>query len=264
LEIIDFIILGLVQGLTEFLPVSSSGHLILAQHLLGMNPPGVAAEVMLHLATLLSVLVVYGRDFLKLLRSRNWPYIGALALATVITVALALPFKDRMESFADSSAAVKYVGAFLLLTAILLLLAEQRARHLAGKAVASELQSPGWGRAALTGVVQAIAVIPGISRSGSTISAMLICGIGYESAARFSFMLSVPVILGAAVLSIPDLQAGTANGSLHVVPLLAGFAAAAVSGVLAIRFLLAILRRQRLFMFSIYCAVVGILALLFG
>lgn len=260
----DFIILGLVQGLTEFLPVSSSGHLILAQHLLGLNPPGVASEVMLHLATLLSVLVVYGQDLLKLLLSRNWRYIGALALATAATVALALPFKDRMETFADSTEAVKYVGAFLILTAIVLLLAELRARQLVRSEAPAELQSPGWGRAVLAGIVQAIAVIPGISRSGSTISAMLISGLDYESAARFSFLLSVPVILGAAVLSIPDLQAGTADGSLNTSALLAGFLAAAVSGVLAIRFLLAMLKKKRLYMFSIYCTVVGLFALLFG
>ena len=264
MEILDFIILGLVQGLTEFLPVSSSGHLILAQHVLGLNPPGVTAEVILHLATLISVLVVYGRDLLKLLHEKRWTYIGALALATIVTVALALPFKDRMEAFADSAQAVRYVGVFLLLTAGLLLIAEWRARNNTVDADADTMTSPGWGRAALAGLAQAVAVLPGISRSGSTISSLLICGMDYVQAARFSFLLSVPVILGAVVLSIPDMQAGTANGSLHVSSLLAGFAAAGISGVLAIRFLLAILKSRRLYMFSIYCALVGFAALYFG
>ncbi|MCB1185615.1 undecaprenyl-diphosphate phosphatase [bacterium] len=262
MQILDFIILGIIQGLTEFLPVSSSGHLVLAQNILGMNPHGVTTEIVLHLATLISVLVVYGRDLLDLLRQGRWNYIGAMALATVVTAALALPFKDRIEAMVDGPQAVHYVGIFLLVTAGLLLLAEFVEKRLKAVPGPDPLETPGWGRALAGGIAQAVAVMPGISRSGSTISMMLLLGLDYGRAARFSFLLSVPAILGAVVLSLPDMAADTASGNVPFAGLLAGFIAAAVCGVLAIRFLLTLLRKRRLYYFSIYCAAVGIWALL--
>ncbi|MEZ5338814.1 MAG: undecaprenyl-diphosphate phosphatase [bacterium] len=264
MQILDYIILGIIQGLTEFLPVSSSGHLVLAQQILGMNPQGVTTEIVLHLATLISVLVVYGRDLLALLREKRWNYIGALLLATIVTAALALPFKDRIEALVDGPQAVHYVGICLLITAALLLLAEFMEKRLGAVPGPDPLATPGWGRALAAGVAQACAVLPGISRSGSTISSMLLYGLDYGRAARYSFLLSVPAILGAVVLSLPDMAADTASGNVPLPALLAGFASAAVCGVLAIRFLLVLLRRRRLYYFSIYCAAVGLWALLGG
>ncbi len=232
--------------------------------MLGINPQGVTTEIMLHLATLISVLVVYGRDLLALLRGHRWQYIGALALATAVTVSLALPFKDRIETLVDGPQAVQSVGWFLLLTALLLFIAELMERRHRATDAGDPLSMPGWGRALAAGVAQALAVLPGISRSGSTISAMLMFGLDYNRAARFSFLLSVPVILGAVLLSLPDMAADTSSGNVPIVALACGFAVAAISGVLAIRFLLAMLRRRRLYYFSIYCALLGCAALLWG
>ncbi|MCC7478523.1 undecaprenyl-diphosphate phosphatase [bacterium] len=265
MEILEYALLGLLQGLTEFLPVSSKSHLLLAQHWLGLNPRGVVTEISLHVATLLSVLLVYRGELLRIFRERDWAYIGRLALATCVTVALILPLKDRIEALADSPAVIPWTGGLLLVTALWLILADLRIRR--SKAAATPRRPLSWLGAALVGLAQGIAILPGISRSGSTIGAGLQLGEDRENAARFSFLLSVPVILGAAVLSLGDFKdalAAGANGGgdLNLAGLAVAFVVALLSGVGAIYLVLWMLRRASLLWFAGYCVLLGCVTLI--
>jgi undecaprenyl-diphosphatase len=257
-EIWDYLLLGAVQGLTEFLPVSSSGHLVLLEHWLDLNPPGVVLEVALHIATLLSVLVVYRRDITRLWREGNWRYLGFIVLATAVTVAIALPFKQVVADLTDSGTAVRFVGIMLFITAAWLLLADWRLRR-------NKVERPlGWPASLLAGIAQALAVLPGISRSGATIGLLIQTGQGRREAARFSFLLSVPVILGAGLLSIGDLSEGLAQGHINGPGLGLAFVAALVFGIAAIHLVLAALHRARLSLFALYCIALGAVAVAVG
>lgn len=251
-----YALLGALQGLTEFLPVSSKSHLLLAQHWLGLNPPGVVMEVALHVATLLSVVIVYRSELARLLRGGDWPYLGKLALATAVTVGLILPFKDRIEALADSDTVIPWTGGLLLVTALWLALADRRIRQVRTESAL------GWGGAALMGLAQAVAILPGISRSGSTIGTALQLGAGRDEAARFSFLMSIPVILGAGALEGKEAVAELSTGAISPVGLTVGFIASLVFGVLAIHLVLWTLRRARLLWFSAYCALLGLVTLL--
>jgi undecaprenyl-diphosphatase len=257
-EVWAYLLLGVIQGLTEFLPVSSSGHLVLAQHWLNIDAPGALTEVALHVATLLSVVIVYWRDINAIFTQRRWGYLGLLALGTVVTVALALPARDWIEGLTDADYAPRVVGAMLLVTALWLLLADWRLRRNAAK------EEPTWLGAGLIGVAQAVAVLPGISRSGATIGAGVLRGVGREQAARFSFLLSAPVILGAGILKARDVAPALQSGAINSAGLGLAFIAALVFGVLAIYLVLWLLRRARLSYFAAYCALIGIAALIIG
>lgn len=251
MDIAIYALLGALQGLTEFLPVSSKSHLLLAQHWLGLNPPGVVMEVALHVATLLSVVIVYRSELARLLRGGDWPYLGKLALATAVTVGLILPFKDRIEALADSSAVVPWTGGLLLITAAWLALADRRIRQ------EGPQRALGWGGAALMGLAQAVAILPGISRSGSTIGAGLQLGEGRDEAARFSFLMSIPVILGAGAMEGKAAVAELSSGGISSAGLAVGFITSLAFGVLAIHLVLWTLRRARLLWFSAYCALLA-------
>jgi len=257
-EVWAFLLLGVIQGLTEFLPVSSSGHLVLAQHWLGIDAPGALTEVALHVATLLSVVIVYWHDIIAIFAQRRWSYLGLLALGTVVTVAIALPAKDWVEALTDAEYAPRVVGAMLLITALWLVLADLRLKRNATK------DEPTWLGAGLIGVAQAIAVLPGISRSGATIGAGVLRGVGRAQAARFSFMLSVPVILGAGILKAQNVVPALESGAINAAGLGLAFIAALVFGVLAIYLVLWLLKRARLSYFAAYCALLGIAALIAG
>lgn len=265
MEILEYALLGLLQGLTEFLPVSSKSHLLLAQHWLHLNPRGVVTEVALHVATLLSVVLVYRGELLRIFRERDWTMIGKLALGSAVTVALILPFKDRIETLADSDAVIPWTGGLLLVTALWLALADWRIRR------AKKLDIPRkpltWLGAALVGLAQAVAILPGISRSGSTIGSALQLGEDRDGAARFSFLLSVPVIIGAAVLSIPEFKDALASGAgetggINMAGLAVAFFVSMFSGVGAIYMVLWMLRRASLLWFSAYCTLLGIIVLI--
>lgn len=257
-ELWAYVLLGALQGLTEFLPVSSSGHLVLAEHWLHLNPPGVALEVALHVATLFSVLIVYGRDIVRLAAERNWRYFGYLALGTIITVAIALPFKQVVSDITDAEFAPRLVGGMLLITALWLLAADFRLRRKRPPTGHSWLSS------ALAGIAQALAILPGISRSGATIGTLVQTGRERTEAARFSFLLSVPVILGAGILSIPDMLETVNSGSISAVGLSLAAGTALLTGVAAIYLVLAALHRARLSYFAAYCIALGIAALVIG
>ncbi len=270
--IIKSLILGLVQGLTEFLPVSSSGHLILAEHFMGMGGPGVALEVLLHVGTLAAVLVYFRSDIFSMVNSfvsivglkpvpaeeqaenfnRDKQLIIGIIVGTIPTGIIGVLGKDWFEGLFGR---VDLVGGALLVTAVLLLAGE-------GLSKGEENEnSPGPDplRAFIVGIVQGIAIIPGISRSGITVATCLMLGIRPAEAARFSFLLSIPAIMGALVLSIDDLAALSANEAAGYA---AGMIGAALVGYVAIGIFIAAAKKARLKWFSAYCAVVGIAAIL--
>jgi undecaprenyl-diphosphatase len=250
----DGVILGVVQGLTEFLPVSSSGHLVVAEALLGVHMQGVFVEVTVHVATLLAVLIVYRARIAELLvglarrDAAAWRYTALLVLASVPAGIVGVLFKDWFEATFKS---LTVVGIDFLITGTFL----WTTRSVRGQ----PREVPTTGAAFGIGVAQAAAILPGISRSGSTITAAMWLGVDAVRAAEFSFLMAVPAIAGAAVLQLPDLATGTA--SVGTVPLLAAFLAALVSGVGAIQLLVRLLARRAFHRFAPYCWALGLLTL---
>jgi undecaprenyl-diphosphatase len=248
------LILGLVQGLTEFLPVSSSGHLVLAEHIIGYKPPGVFFEVSVHVATLLSVLVVYRvriADLIKGLVSgqlKAWRYAGLLVIASIPAAVAGIVLKDYFERSFHSMPAL---GWQFLITALVL----WSNKYAMPRATAKEVTLP---QSMLIGIGQAIAIVPAISRSGTTIAAALWSGLEAEAAAEFSFMMSIIVIAGSGFLEARHIPPGEQGLS---VGLLCAFIAAAVSGLFAIRFLISLLKHKKFHLFAPYCAVVGVICL---
>lgn len=251
-------ILGLVQGLTEFLPVSSSGHLVLAQKLLGLQEPELLFDVAVHVGTLFAVLLVFRADIRAMLRGlwardeearKGRRLLLLVAAGSVPTAIIGLLFKDYFEAL---FASILAVGCALLITGFLLM-----ATRLASRA-GRGLEQTGWARAFAVGIAQGLAITPGISRSGATISAGLLLGLERELAARFSFVLSVPAILGALALQIRHLDA---QAQVPLAPLLVGAAVAAASGYAALKLLLKLVKGGRLHWFAFYCWALGLLAL---
>lgn len=249
------LLLGLLQGLTEFLPVSSSGHLVIVQHFLpGFDQPGLAFDIMLHLGTMVAVMIYFRRDIGLMLVSplqhgqeaRTYrKMLGLIVLASVPTALIGLGFKDVFEGMYED---VRLVAMMLLVTGVLLFLSERfrRPGRKEGQLTISD--------ALVVGTVQGLAIIPGISRSGSTISILLLKGVDGETAARFSFLLALPAVFGAALLSLRDLQqVATAEIPMYLV----GAGTAFLVGLVSIHCLLAVVRRKRLIGFAIYCWLVG-------
>jgi len=259
---VQALVLGIVQGATEFLPVSSSGHLALVPWLLGWPAPGLAFDAFLHLGTILAVIAYFWRDLLSLagawlqsLRDRSLAgsperkVAWLILLGTVPAVVAGLLLEDFFEGLFANPAAV---GVFLLVTAALLAASERWSRQ---ERRAEEMS---WLDGLLVGIGQACAIAPGLSRSGTTIAAGLWRGLTRPVAARYSFLLSVPIVLGAGLLQARKLLSGV---EVPWLPLALGFLASAVVGYLCIHFLLAFLQRRRLYPFAIYCAAAGALTL---
>jgi len=263
-SILDAVILGIVQGLTEFLPISSDGHLALTYWALGMTPD-LTFEVFLHGATLLAMLVYFRADIVRLLSSlapRNKGraasdrrLVALIAVGTLVSGVVALTLKPYVEPL---SADLRWVGLFFLVTAALLTAAEMLSARVAPVPRTSALTMP---RSVGIGLMQGLAVLPGLSRSGSTIAGGMFSGLSREKAARFSFLLGIPIITLASVVDTADVLQG--NSSLPPLPVsLAGFAAAGVSGYLAVWGLLKFVRKHRLYGFAIYTAALGAILLL--
>ena len=255
---LDAIIWGLVQGLTEFLPISSSGHLVIVPEFLeslGMDidPPSLAISAVLHLGTLVAVIVYFREDVMRVLHFRDDPEgrkIALLVLVGTIPALVGLPLKDTIETLQED---VTKVGFALMATGVILVIGQLLAR---GTRQLIDGKIPD---AIVVGVAQAFALIPGISRSGITIAAGNSQRFQPTQAARFSFLLGIPAIAGAGLISLPDLfDDGTFGPELVV-----GMMVAAVSGYLAIAVLLASLRRIGLLPFAIYCLIVGGLTVAF-
>jgi len=260
-DIARAVLLGVLQGLTEFLPVSSSGHLVIGEHLLGVKQPGVLFEVVVHCGTLAAVFVAYSEDIYKMIISFGvglrdlaggriaWrtflsnPYVrlaGLLVLGTVPVVIIVPLAHDYLTGLFT---AVRSAAGLLIVTGLVLLVAELYGR---GR---RDMPRMTGGDALMVGLAQVAAVAPGLSRSGLTISAGLLLGLQRETAARFSFLLSIPAVLGAVLLELPD--ASLEGWDWRV--LFAGAAAAAIAGYLAIRLLLTSLRRGSLAVYTVYC-----------
>ncbi|MDI6870062.1 MAG: undecaprenyl-diphosphate phosphatase [Bacillota bacterium] len=239
-------VLGLTQGLTEFLPVSSSGHLVVLQHYLKVPEAGVTFDVFLHFATLLAVVVYFRADLRALLRDRR-----RLLLLLAGSVPAGLAGVALEGLFTRLFSSVLAVGVALIGTGFILWGAERLAASYRDRRAAEQMTvADAW----WVGVAQAVAIIPGISRSGATIATGLARGLERETAARFSFLLSIPVILGATVLQLRHLPAGS---FLESAPLVVGFLAAFLSGLAAIWLLLGVVRRRHLTIFSWYVWALG-------
>jgi len=262
------IILGIVQGITEFLPISSSAHLVLVPFFLNwqINPDWVFPfDVLVQMGTLLAVLVYFWKDLLGILKGiwlalktrtlKDNPdaWLGIwVVIATIPAGLIGLLIKDQVEAAFNSPLAT---GIFLLVTAALLFLAE-----ILGKRT-RDLKQMNWLDAVVVGFAQALAIFPGVSRSGATISAGMLRSLKRPAAARFSFLMSIPVFAAAAVLSISDL-ADIPNLSGFLPVLLAGFLAAAVIGYLSIRWLLAFISKHSFKDFAVYCIALAVLTIL--
>ena len=258
MELIKAIILGVVQGATEFLPVSSSGHLVLGSHILGFSEQGIVFDVMLHLGTLLSVMVVFRKELLQMVRAPFAWFRGEadedtrfyllwdvyVVIATIPAVLVGLLFRERIELLFTS---VTVVCVMLIVTGIMMI----TARYIPDRGC----RINSW-RAFLIGCGQAFAIVPGVSRSGTTIFVGMLLGVNRETVARFSFIMSIPAILGAAVLNLGEVISQP-PGAGQVIVLLAGTLAAAVTGYLAIILLLDIIRKNRLQYFGYYCLTVA-------
>jgi undecaprenyl-diphosphatase len=249
----EAVLLGIVQGATEFLPVSSSGHLVIGQALLGIDQPGIFFEVAVHVATLLSVLLVYRQRVAELFvgavrrEPRALRYVGLILLASVPAGIVGVFFEDAVTALFDNPWTV---GVALLVTGGMLWSTRVAQRR---NPEPVELDAT---RAFLIGVAQAVAITPGISRSGSTVTTGLWLGVEAREAAAFSFLMSLPAIGGAALLQVPELLEGEMDMTAGV--LMAALVASAVTGVLAIRTFLAMLQRRAFHHFGLYCWVVGV------
>ncbi|MBR1516778.1 MAG: undecaprenyl-diphosphate phosphatase [Bacteroidales bacterium] len=263
MEWYEALILGVVQGLTEYLPVSSSGHLIIGAHLFGLNDgdSNMAFAIAVHVATVLSTCVILWREIVWLFQDLfKWKwnegtrYIINILISMIPVGIIGLFFKDTVENFFGNGLTV--VGICLLITAALL------AFSYWAKPRQKESISPL--HAFIIGLAQAIAVLPGLSRSGSTIATGLLLGNKKEYLAQFSFLMVIPPILGEALLDIKgiaEIGIEQAMGGLTAIPLAVGFIAAFVSGCFACQWMINIVRRGKLIWFALYCTIVGILAI---
>ena len=253
----EAVFLGVLQGATEFFPVSSSGHLVVGQTLLGLEIRGVQFEVAVHVATLISVLVIYRGRLIDLLYGTlqrdgaAWRYVGLLALATLPAGIVGVFFRDAIKALFGIPLVTAI--AFLVTGAILWSTRRTLARE--------EWKKPGWRVALLIGFAQAFALVPGISRSGTTVATALWLGMAAEEAAAFSFLMAIPAIGGAALLQIPELA--SEGLTLTGTALAAGSIVAAVTGILAIRAFVILLARKTFHRFAIYCWTIGTAFLLY-
>lgn len=261
MDLLDAILLGIIQGLTEFLPVSSSGHLELGKAILGDNSipsESILFTVVLHFATALSTLVVFRKDVLEILRGLfqfKWNEETQFSLKIIISMIpaafIGLFFETEMEQFFTGN--IVLVGYMLLITALLLYLADR---------AQDTTKQVSLLNAFVIGVSQAISVLPGISRSGATISTSVLLGVDKTRAARFSFLMVVPLILGKMAKDVGS-NALVFEGEKFII-LSAGFIAAFFSGLVACTWMIRLVRQSKLTYFSIYCFVVGALAIGYG
>ena len=261
MDIIDSIILGIIQGLTEFLPVSSSGHLELGKAILGDNSvpeESLLFTVVLHFATALSTIVVFRKDILNLIKGAlqfKWnddlQFISKIAISMIPAVIVGLFFEEQLEALFGGN--ILLVGCMLIVTAVLL--------YLADKAKDTN-KKVSFKNAFIIGVSQAIAMLPGISRSGATISTSVLLGNDKTKAARFSFLMVVPLIFGKIAKDV--LSGDISMESQNITALSAGFIAAFIAGLFACTWMIALVKKSKLSYFAIYCLIVGVIAIVFS
>ncbi len=271
MKIWEAIVLGLVQGTTEFLPVSSSGHLALFQALFGIEEQGLLFSVLLHFGTLISVFICYWHDIVEmvreffllvgdLIRGRGRADVNAapmrrqmlMVLLATIPMVLAVLVNDYIESIFTSTLVV---GFMLIITAILLLTADL---HGFGRKDASTAT---WKDALIVGAMQLVAIIPGISRSGTVLTGGALRGFSRKFAVKFAFIMSIPVILGANIFSLADAVKEGVDGAM-ILPCIVGILVAMISGIAAIKFMTMLIRRRNFRPFVFYCAIIGLITIL--
>jgi len=257
---LEALILGIIQGLTEFLPVSSSGHLELGKHILGVEyTENLTFTVIVHGATVLSTIIVFWKTIVELFKelfkfkwNESTKYIAKIALSMVPVLIVGLFFKDEVEGLFTGN--ILFVGIMLLVTAGLLAFtyyAKEREKDISFK------------DSFIIGIAQALAVIPGISRSGATIATGLYLGNKKEFIAKFSFLMVLVPIIGANVKDLLDLDLSVQN-SISITPLIIGFIAAFVTGLLACTWMIKIVKRGKLIYFAAYCLIVGSVAIIYS
>ncbi|WP_438710820.1 undecaprenyl-diphosphate phosphatase [Aquimarina muelleri] len=261
METIDAIILGIIQGLTEFLPVSSSGHLELGKAILGdktVPEESLLFTVVLHFATALSTIVVFRKDILEIIRgllqfkkNKETLFSLKIIISMIPAVLVGLFFEEQLEKLFGGN--VLFVGFMLLITAALLWFADK----------AKSTRKPvSTSNAFIIGVAQAIAMLPGISRSGATISTSVLLGNDKTKAARFSFLMVIPLIFGKIA---KDILSGDLNfSSENTTPIILGFIAAFISGLFACTWMISLVKKSKLTYFAVYCVIVGLIAISFG
>ena len=248
MDFLDALILGILQGITEFLPVSSSGHLVIGQKLLGINVPGNAFEVILHIGTLMSILVVFWPDIHRLLGDikdyNTRIYIFTLLLGTTPAIIVGLLSKDQIASMFDNT---HTVALAFIVTGIILISSKWFLNKKSNLTLVKGFN---------IGLAQALAIIPGISRSGVTICTGLMMGLSTKEAARFSFLLAIPAISGAGILTAMDID----KISLGMDVIFVGFLSSFLVGWAALKWLLNLLKTGKFHWFGVYCLLLGIIA----
>lgn len=248
MSVVESIILGIIQGITEFLPISSSGHLVLFQKLFGLHEANLVFDTMLHLGTLLAVFVVFWEDIVSMIKKPFSKLTLLVVVGTIPTGIIGLAFKDFFERLFASG---QSLGVEFLVTGLILLLAE---RMPSGRKSINQIS---YGDALLVGTLQGAAILPAISRSGLTIAGCLFRGIDRETAARYSFLLSIPAILGASVLQGKDLL-DMGLGEVPVVTYGIGTLMSAIAGYFAIKVMIRLIQQGSLKIFTYYVWVLGI------
>lgn len=278
MDVIDSLILGLVQGLSEYLPISSSGHLEICQDLLGLNMTGVDSmqyDVALHVATVLSTIVILWhefsgmcRSFFTLRRDENTSLVCKILVSCIPIGIVGVCFKDQVEGFFGANLAV--VGISLCVTALLLSFAyfTRTLPSIRRRGVRDSMSSGrpiGYLDALVIGCAQAVAVIPGLSRSGITIATGILLGNRRDKVAKFSFLMVIIPILGQGLLDVyKGISGGGVAGGVSLGALATGFLAAFVSGCIACKWMIKLVKRGRLVWFALYCLIVGVLCLVLG
>ena len=256
----EAILLGIIQGLTEFLPVSSSGHLALFTAILGKDQlpaENLLFTILLHAATAIATMIVFRKDIAAILsgvfkkdETETHAFVGYVVVSMIPAVLIGLFFEDQITVLFDTNLAL--LGGMLCLTAALLFFSDK---------ASIKKQPINYNIALLIGIAQAIAILPGVSRSGATIAVALLIGVNRPEAARFSFLMVIPLILGSMTKSILD-QGVTIT--FNIMPMSVGFLAALVSGVLACTWMIALVKHSKLSYFAVYCLVVGLTTSVFA
>lgn len=268
MSIFEAILFGFVQGISEFLPISSTAHIIITQMLLGYEFPGFGFEIFLHIASLLAVILYYRKDLYVIIsgffiyifkRSKehktSFYFSLYLVIATVITGTLGLLFEDFVSSVLKTAT---FIALALVLTGIFLIIIERFFQH--GRRKEADMT---FMDAIIIGLVQTLSVIPGISRSGSTLVAGLIIGLTKETAVRFSFLLSIPVILGTSILAISELSSGQLVEEIGLSSLIVAFVTTFVLSWIGIIWLINLLQRSKLTYFAAYCFILALFVFFF-
>ena len=252
MSLFDAIMLGSIQGITEFLPISSSGHLVIAQSLLGIELPGNIIEVVTHLGTLLSVIIIYREEIIKILLGFKEPltkkYIIFLVIGTIPAAVIGVGAKTFITEFFES---IKLVSVSLIFTGLILFLSNM---------IKTKKSSISINKSLLIGLSQALAIIPGISRSGMTITIGTLLGLNPKDAAKFSFLLAIPIISGAGLITAIDLVDQPTQISYNI--LFAALVSSFIVGYISLKWLLGILESGKLHFFGYYCTSLGIITLM--